>query len=179
MKKWTLPLLFGIAFSAASCSEDSPAPTPAPSLPPITQTGENTFGCYVNGELWLPKGNFQNPPLVCSYYNNFVQINADRVGQNPFTSIHLDFGKVFSDTTFTIHNYLDSAEYQYFLFYTSYYPSGPITSYFPLSLNSGELNLLKLDTVNRIMSGTFFFTAIDTATGDSVNIQDGRFDLRF
>ena len=25
-------------------------------LPPITTTGENTFGCLVNGEVWLPAG---------------------------------------------------------------------------------------------------------------------------
>ena len=24
-------------------------------LPPITQTGANTFGCYVNGEIFLPR----------------------------------------------------------------------------------------------------------------------------
>src|SRR5690554_4511622 len=35
-----------------------------PTLPPITQTGENTFGCYVNGVLITPRdgsGTFNVP----------------------------------------------------------------------------------------------------------------------
>ena len=31
-------------------------PTPKEELPPITQEGKNTFGCLVNGKVWLPKG---------------------------------------------------------------------------------------------------------------------------
>jgi hypothetical protein len=177
MKKCILPLLFGIAFSGTSCSEDPPAPQP--SLPPITQTGENTFGCYVNGELWLPKGNFQTPDKFASYYYNSLQINANRVGHNPFTAIRMNFGKVYSDTSFVIHNYTDSASYQYFNYASAYEPTGPIQFFDALFLNSGELHLTRFDTVNRIVSGTFFFTARDTVSGDSVNIQDGRFDLRF
>ena len=29
---------------------------PKETLPPPTQTGANTFGCLVNGNVWLPKG---------------------------------------------------------------------------------------------------------------------------
>lgn len=164
-----------------SCTNDppSPGPEPRPTLPPITQTGQNTFGCRVNGEVWLPQGDWQNPSPTVDYYNNCVLISAERIGQNPYTYLHLDFGKVFNDTSFVIQNYLDSAEYQYFVYNASYYPSGPITSYYPVNPNSGELNLLKLDTVNRIVSGTFHFVGIDTLSGDTVRIEDGRFDIQY
>ena len=42
-----------LAASAHSCKKEEPT------LPPETQTGKNTFGCYVNGVLFLndaPKG---------------------------------------------------------------------------------------------------------------------------
>jgi hypothetical protein len=162
-----------------SCHDDPPAPPPEPTLPPITQTGENTFGCYVNGELWLPEGGWQSPALNADYYNNFVYISAVDVGQNPHTGFHLDFGKVFRDTSFDIHNYLDSAAYQYFVYNVGYSAPTVIFDYYPIALNSGEFNLLKLDTINRIIAGTFHFVAIDTLSGDSVRIEDGRFDLRY
>lgn len=178
MKK-VLFYFFMISICGCSCKEDPPAPV-EPTLPPITQTGENTFGCYVNGELWLPKGNIQNPELNADYYNSCVMIYAVRTGQNPLTGFHLNFGKVFRDTSFVIHNYSDSISYQYFHFNRSYYAqTGPISDYHAIYINSGELNLLRLDTINRIMAGTFHFTAVDTLTGDSVMVDNGRFDLRF
>lgn len=162
-----------------SCTEDPPAPDPEPRLPPITQTGENTFGCLVDGELWLPKGNIQNPALTASYYNNCVLISATRVGQNPHTYLHLDFGNVFSDTVFSIYNYSDTTGYQYFAYTEGYYSPTVINDYFPIVVNSGELTLLKLDTINRIIAGTFEFQAVDVINGQSVSIEDGRFDLHY
>lgn len=178
MKKALLFFWLVSVFCGCSCKDDPPAPA-EPTLPPITQTGENTFGCYVNGELWLPKGSFSIPSTAADYYNNSVYITANREGQNPDTYIRLDFGKVYSDTAFVIHNYLDSDSLQYFVYNSSYYPSGPIVSYYPIAINGGELNLLKLDTVNRIVAGTFYFLGVDTLSGDSVRIEDGRFDLHY
>ena len=43
-----LALLVGIAIHT-SCKKD-------PILPSATQSGANTFGCKVNGEIWIPDG---------------------------------------------------------------------------------------------------------------------------
>jgi hypothetical protein len=45
-----LPLVGGWG---ASCSL---FPEPEPTLPPITQNGAETFGCLVNGKVFVPKG---------------------------------------------------------------------------------------------------------------------------
>ena len=37
---------------ASSCKKESNKDK----LPPATQTGENTFGCLVNGKVFVPKG---------------------------------------------------------------------------------------------------------------------------
>src|SRR6267154_2475104 len=42
-------------------------PTPKEVLPAATQTGANTFGCLVNGKVWLPKGNNGTSNLSLSY----------------------------------------------------------------------------------------------------------------
>lgn len=45
------------------------------------------------------------------------------------------------------------------------------------SLNSGELKITKLDRENFIISGTFWFTAVNDQ-GDTIRVTDGRFDVR-
>lgn len=39
----------------ASCSKPNETPTPQDQLPPATQIGANTAGCYLNGQLLIPK----------------------------------------------------------------------------------------------------------------------------
>jgi hypothetical protein len=177
MKKLILPLLFGIAFSGTSCSEDPPAPTAGPSLPPITQTGENTFGCYVNGELWLPKGNFQTFDINASHYGQHIQLQANRVG-DPLTSFNIIFPIAYADSLIVAYNHQDSIGTTYF-HYRKWFQNGPDFDYDAITINSGELQLSRCDTVNGIISGTFYFTAIDSIAHDTVRIEDGRFDLRF
>ena len=58
MKKQTIKLcLLFITTLILSCSDDDNLePTVIETeLPPITQTGENTFGCLINGNVFVPK----------------------------------------------------------------------------------------------------------------------------
>jgi hypothetical protein len=43
---------------------------------------------------------------------------------------------------------------------------------------TGIMNILRYDTINYIISGTFGFT-IETTDCDSIRITDGRFDLKY
>jgi hypothetical protein len=54
MKKIFL-LLLTITLMGAKCKKDN---IEINKLPPITQTGANTFGAVVNGKVFLPKVNF-------------------------------------------------------------------------------------------------------------------------
>ena len=53
-------------------------------------------------------------------------------------------------------------------------------TYFTFEQNMGELEILRLDTINQIISGTFQFDAIneDDIT-DTIKIREGRFDVKF
>ena len=43
---------------------------------------------------------------------------------------------------------------------------------------TGELKITKLDTQQRIISGTFWYDAINS-DGEKVEIREGRFDMRY
>lgn len=58
MKKNALILLAVITFLGCSKNDDGPK------LPPVTQMGANTFGCYIDGNLLVPRsgtGTFNSP----------------------------------------------------------------------------------------------------------------------
>jgi len=67
MRKINLILLIILPLLALQCNKD---PEPIEQLPEATQTGKNTFGCLVDGEVWLPKGNFHRPRLTSEYHND-------------------------------------------------------------------------------------------------------------
>ncbi len=66
---------------------------PVDCLPPATQTGARTFGCLVDGEVFLPKEKFGRRPLDIAYQfftgsYHFV-LSATNVELNPVGSVFL------------------------------------------------------------------------------------------
>jgi hypothetical protein len=47
------------------------------------------------------------------------------------------------------------------------------------SLHNGKLNIKYIDTVNRVIAGTFYFDAVHPQTGEVVKITEGRFDGKY
>src|ERR1700733_2066445 len=44
-------ILFLLLYINTQCKKSAPPPN---ILPPMTQEGKNTFGCKINGEVWIP-----------------------------------------------------------------------------------------------------------------------------
>ena len=63
MKKTLLLIVIGLTLSCCNNDDDNGGDT----LPPETQTGANTVGCLVNGEVFLPKAEGINPAVVVNY----------------------------------------------------------------------------------------------------------------
>ena len=141
---------------------------PEPELPPITTTGENTFGCLINGELWLPKGSFPNVPALTADWNNGgFGINANRKLDSDFSTIELGGFNFFGPQKLNLSG--DTAHAYFF---------NNSCEYNRDSISVGEINLTYLDTINRIMSGTFWFKA--SASGcETFEVTDGRFDINY
>ena len=53
--------LFSLLLSASRCKKDRFE------LPPETTTGANTFGCKVNGKVFVPRSGNGRPGLFCQY----------------------------------------------------------------------------------------------------------------
>ena len=178
-------LLVGIFYFI--CGNSCKKSTPSVTLPPITETGANTFGCNVNGQVWVPYFRCFNSGVELTYniqpINNnsalpiFISINAGNYA-NGETFFIFQQNSSFSDHIYGTGNIVDSLVIHYI---------SPVTEYTNYQTNPNQnspryLQISKLDTVNKIVSGTFAFTLYGTIginTPDSVVITDGRFDLQF
>lgn len=165
MKKllYTFALL-GLLFTAC-CKKNSPyAPDIPSTLPPETQTGANTFGCMINGVLWLPKGGNLVPAYTSSYGSGTLLVVANKAAEDESIRIYLTLDSI-GHFSITGHNSPQNVCYRI----SSNY-------YFADSIIQGVLNITKFDTINHIVSGTFYFDAVKDT--QRYQIRQGRFDLK-
>ena len=185
MKKILLTLLV-VAFNA--CNNDDVPADPVSKLPPATQTGENTIGCLVNGEALLPKGSPLAGPVKNAFYQlidgeYFFGLSFSNKNGEVLKSLRIGtlFSKLSKNQTIVLDkNFGDDGDYiggggEY----------GASTSvlegtigYVTTSTVNGELAITHLDETKQIISGTFWFDAINN-DGDIVEIREGRFDMPY
>jgi hypothetical protein len=149
-------------------------PTPKEVLPAATQTGANTFGCLVNGKVWLPKGNNGTSNLSPSYDPNFngkiiFDISTYRILSDNDRQ-YLGIGIVGLDTTRT---YLvnDTIGFARFSRDQCNYMNYNSTVY-----RKGSIIITKLSLP--IVSGTFDFILFKNGC-DTLKATQGRFNLKF
>ena len=61
-----------LILSSSSCEKFKPKPNEPepPQLPAATTSGKQIFGCKINGEVFVPNGNYNYPGLAAAYYPN-------------------------------------------------------------------------------------------------------------
>lgn len=164
-----LPTLFFLHCTKDHSSSSNPV------LPPETQIGANTFGCKVNGEVWIPEVpvNFGGLyKLETDYYQGVFFVSAQRKSRNgPLFSIHLNITDGFYNIR-KYHFFKDSSLASF-----NDYSKPDYCIYKTDSLNKGELKITKLDTKLRIISGTFYFDAKSSC--GTIKITEGRFDVNY
>ena len=139
-----------------SCEETEPT------LPPETQTGAHTFGCYVNEELFVPQwGTAGLGASVLEAWLTTWSIFPDTVLTISASNKNGDF----------ILDVLYPVENQKKMFQRVCYRSKKYDVFYE-AVETGEILLTRLDTVNMIVSGTFAFTI------PSVHVTQGRFDIK-
>jgi hypothetical protein len=136
--------------------------------------GHNTFGCLVNGQLFLPKGSLGQPNL-----------HAEISTYNDTVSVSIYAGNTVSNKTLLISIY-DSPGIQtgksYDLKNSNFevhfinYPTVATACTYEEKQN-GTLTFSKFDIKNKIISGVFNFEINSANCKDSVNITEGRFDI--
>lgn len=183
MKFKTILLIFlsPVFLLNAKCKKDKINPPAV--LPAITQEGKNTFGCKVNGEVWVPYykcGGTGNP---CGE----LIVDIARLSQNVLpTAIHIGAAIKYKDNTISslsinspintgvnnTGNKIDSVELEYVKPGVIQYFEGNGSGF------QNTFTITKLDTINKIIAGTFEATLYRSLT-DSIRITEGRFDLKF
>jgi hypothetical protein len=147
-------LLLGVT----SCSTEAPDKV----LPPITTIGAHTFGCLVDGAVWLPNADGDNNGVLDGSWF----LNEDDFG---FSVMALDNEK--NEMLNIVQHYVQG---------TGTYQLNPPKVFAPFVRN---------DNIYHILRGTVTFSRIDSthAAGtfeyvvafeeDTVEITEGRFDL--
>ncbi len=140
-----------------------------PQLPAETQTGANTFGCYVNDKLLVSQSGYgyfgsPNPLAIYTRVNNRLELYG--AGKNGIININVRVPKEQSDSLLFEMNY---STIQSSVFYVADIDES----------NRGKIYITKLDTINKIASGIFSDIMLKIRGGnDSVIITQGRFDLK-
>ena len=150
-----------------------------PKLPPETTTGAMTFGCKVNGQIFLPQDGNGRPGLYVQYLNLgnipdggwHLNIPAIDWKSSPIPGVSITTDSLLIQEGVTYQFRTTKGNAQAFYYKTIEYPK--------LDTDAGELKIIKFDQVSRIISGTFFFTGTNIPTGVKVNITEGRFDIRY
>jgi len=184
MRRFLL-FLVSIVLLGGSCRKSKPKSS-VDQLPPETQTGANTFGCLVNGQAFLPGGTSLTGGSLSSNYqflNGGYYFRLAAISRNNTSAESKSIG-VFTDSLKLAQGseYTFSSVHTKGLAYALYGYSNPNTAiiddYETNPLISGKLTIKKLDTLNQIVSGTFWFDAVN-AQGQKAEIREGRFDVRY
>jgi hypothetical protein len=174
-----LILLFATLITLSCCSSDDDN---SDKLPPETQTGANTAGCLVNGKVFLPKQEGLNPALICNY--EFIDgdfffnlVIRDNSGQG-VKSVSVKTSRINLQTNTTYNLDKENTIFEDFTGGSGIYLIDASNFFYTNTIKTGELKITKLDLQNSIISGTFWFDAINN-TGETVEIRQGRFDMNY
>jgi len=134
-------------------------------LPPLTTTGENTFGYLLNGKAIVVSSTAR---ITAIYQKDNLQLGGGikSASENLDITIFPPYPSLEESIPYDINK---SARYYDFTKGCYYELEDTYTGYILFS---------KIDRINYIISGTFEFS---TATNDcdTVRITDGRFDLQY
>ncbi|MDY7393684.1 hypothetical protein UMM65_00375 [Aureibaculum sp. 2210JD6-5] len=193
LKKFILLLLLTGLFTSGSCSDDDEF---RPTLPPITQTGENTFGCYVDGQLLTPRdgtGTLHTQDKGVSYSGsgtgpnydyNEIKIRDFKTGNMGLFDLHIVDLHETGVGTYTINesNCEDGGDANPNInIRIRWFDEKTQTLKWYCSIeNGGILIITRYDFENRIVSGTFNCTLQNRDdASDIIEIAEGRFDLKW
>ncbi|CAA0162587.1 conserved hypothetical protein [Tenacibaculum maritimum] len=168
-------LLIGILLTTfLSCSQkEVPTLTPLQQLPKATKVGANTAGCLVNGEAFLPKGFSPSGNLIC-YYINQKDFSLNIFNKNDSKAINIASRKLELkvNTPYILREYSSNSQYGEFFIYK-------VNKEFSTTPKiTGELIITHHDYNKAIISGTFWFDAVNNA-GEKVEVREGRFDMKY
>jgi len=174
MKPYIYFILIFSFITISSCSKPDECENPIDCLPQITQIGAQTFGCLINNEPFKPGGSqLSGPTLQIDYTlidgQYIFNLSGDNKESNKAIVISIRGEELQENTTYTLSKYERDSNFG------EYLKSG--SDHRTDSIHTGELHISQLDLVDGIVSGTFWFDAIND-NNEIVEIREGRFDIK-
>lgn len=165
---------------ALSCKKKTEQPVPKQQLPLETQQGMNTFGCKVDGNVFKSISD-----------DSLINNNCLRAFGRPkkyfriIATGNIQIGGKYQESQFNF--YLDNVtgSGKYILENFAQYKSSANHNDFGInyfvtdSVHTGEVTVTKLDTVNKILSGTFVMQLAKLFEVQSEMVTEGRFDVTY
>ncbi len=155
-------------------------------FPSETQNGLNSFGCYIDGTAFIPSttlfGNvhpinvYYTPDSTQYYKAGFLSIQGidARYSLDFAGDILIQKLNVFSTGEYPLTQVFNCGQ-PYDCDAGGYYNAKQSRTYF---IENGKLTITKLDTINKIISGRFYFSAKDTL-GNRKEVSNGIFDTKY
>jgi len=170
-------ILWVVLLATSSCKKNDLSR--AEGLPPITDTGANTFGCMVNGKVyrnhWV-HGSWQ-PSLQCYYEyvagQRFFTLIAENGDWGKAIAFNMNGFELHGDTVFNYTNVIKDKGI------SARYGTLGGMEYATYQYCAGEFHLTHFAEKKSFAAGTFWFDAVDSLTGDTVHVRDGRFDIGY
>lgn len=160
-----------------SCSKDDNTPA-IEKLPKATQKGAGTFGCLVDGKAFV-----HNDGIINCFYQYvdggyYFGISGNNYDYQEVVSVFLGTQKkiITEGQTYSLFDREIGNAFGGGGVRTSSTNSQTMTTN---NQYTGKLTITKLDTVQYIVSGTFWFDLKHPITGDTVKVRQGRFDSHF
>jgi hypothetical protein len=180
-------ILFLFVFNG--CKKQKPA-KPIDQLPPPTQTGANIFGCLVNGQAVVIHKSFGDlsPAFGCEYQLIYPTVSGfsfnvhatDKVDGCHFKGVGIGLDSIqLQETTYLLNTPIVNHGRHGLVNIENGCPPSPFLTFITDSTVTGQLTITHFDQQKQIVSGTFFFDAIETTAGDTVHVTDGRFDMKY
>jgi hypothetical protein len=171
-----LPRLLSVAalLLLTTCKKDD-------GLPPETQEGKNTFGCKVNGKVWIPNGGpgfMGAKPIEGGFYG----ISSTQIGI--YIRAHAKDGSMvhiyLNDYKPGIYGLTQTTNILPFSSYPKDYALYAISEGNYFTTNSKTHGIITVvrsgPNIDGIVSGTFSFDASNN-TSQTVEVTEGRFDI--
>ena len=174
MKQLIMPTLFMVTLLFVACKKEL-----GDKLPPLTFEGKNTFGCKIDGVSWTPKGyhdlgiGYWVPPTGGGLYQEYTNSKFDiYFSANSLWTSMVIYLKNNGTSNYPLARIYNLNEVGCFAGFRS--TGGLYSDY----IRSGWVELLKVDTVNSIVSGRFEFDAFNYVNSTENKITEGRFDFK-
>jgi hypothetical protein len=179
--KQLLLIIASFVLLSAGCKKHK-SKYPIDQLPPETQTGANTFGCLIDGKVFIPKGNPLGGPIKKASYQflnggyYFGISGIDKSNPEDVTDVGIrgDSVQLIAGTyllsKYSAKNYFGGVGFSKILQMRK--------DYYTNEIQIGQIVIKHFDTVNQIVSGTFWFDA-KNSNGQIVQVRNGRFDLPY